>query len=82
MAMLPKRSAIYVFSLLLSGFMTFVVSGVTTLVALGAVPGMPSIWMRAWITAWIIAFPALLVIRPLVHRLTAWLTDAHAPTPR
>ena len=74
MAMLPRRSATYVFAILLSGFMTFVVSGVATVVATGVPAGFVALWMRAWITAWIIAFPALLVIRPMVHRLTEWLT--------
>ena len=62
------------FTFFLSGFMTFVVSGVATLVALGPAPGIVAVWMRSWITAWIIAFPSLLLIRPLVHRLTDWLT--------
>jgi hypothetical protein len=74
MAWLPQRSATYVFAFLLSGFMTFVVSGVATLVAIGPVAGVTPLWMQAWITAWIIAFPALLLIRPFVHRLTGWLT--------
>ena len=74
MAFLPRRFAPYVFAFLLSGFMTFVVSGVATLVAVGPIDGMVAIWMQGWITAWIIAFPALLVIRPFVHRLTEWLT--------
>ena len=74
MALFPRRSATYVFAFLLSGFMTFVVSGVATLVAIGPIAGFASVWMRSWITAWIIAFPALLMIRPLVHKLTDWLT--------
>ena len=74
MALFPRRSATFVFAFLLSGFMTFVVSGVATLVALGPIAGFVSVWLRSWITAWIIAFPALLLIRPLVHRLTDWLT--------
>ena len=82
MALFPTRSATYVFAFLLSGFMTFVVSGVATVVAMGVPPGFAATWMRAWITAWIIAFPALLVIRPFVQKLTSWLTGAQAPTPR
>ena len=34
MAMLPRRSAPYLFAFILSGFMTLVVSGVVTLIAL------------------------------------------------
>jgi hypothetical protein len=74
MPMFPRRSAPYLFAFVLSGFMTLVVSGVATLIALGPVAGIAMVWMGAWITAWVIAFPALILIRPLVHRLTEWLT--------
>ena len=75
MAKFPKRSAPYVFAFLLSGMMTFIVSGIATLVAVGTSPAFLALWGRAWITAWAIAFPALLVIRPFVHRIVDWLTS-------
>jgi hypothetical protein len=74
MSMFPRQSAPYVFSFVLSGFMTLIVSGVVTVIALGPVTGIVPVWMGAWVTAWAIAFPALIVVRPLVHRLTEWLT--------
>ena len=74
MSMFPRRSAPFVFAFVLSGLMTLLVSGVVTLIALGPVAGIASVWMGAWITAWAIAFPGLIVARPLVHRLTEWLT--------
>jgi hypothetical protein len=74
MSMFPRRSAPFVFAFVLSGFMTLIVSGVVTLIALGPVAGVASVWIGAWITAWAIAFPALILMRPLVHRLTEWLT--------
>jgi Protein of unknown function (DUF2798) len=74
-AILSKRSAPYLFALLLSGFMTFIVSGIATFVAVGPIPAFLALWGRSWITAWAIAFPALIVIRPLVHRIVERLTD-------
>ena len=74
MARLPRRSAPVVFAFLLSGMMTFIVSGIAALVAAGTPPSFLALWARAWITAWIIAFPALLLIRPVVHRIVEWLT--------
>lgn len=74
MAMFPKRSAPYLFAFMLSGMMTFIVSGIATLMAVGAQPSFPGLWVRAWITAWVIAFPALIVIRPFVHRIVERLT--------
>jgi len=62
-----------VFAFLLSGFMTFIVSGIATFMALGASPPFVPLWARSWITAWVIAF-SLLVIRPLVHRRVERLT--------
>ena len=74
MSMFPRRAAPFLFAFVLSGFMTLIVSGVVTLIALGPVAGIASVWIGAWITAWAIAFPGLIVVRPLVHRLTEWLT--------
>ncbi|MEO8485825.1 MAG: DUF2798 domain-containing protein [Betaproteobacteria bacterium] len=81
MALFPHRSAPYVFAFLLSGFMTIIVSGIATLVGVGITAEFLTLWVRSWITAWVIAFPALLVVRPFVHRMANWLTG-HAPTPR
>jgi hypothetical protein len=74
MPVLSKRYAPYLFAFLLSGFMTFIVSGIATLVAVGAAPDFLGLWGRGWITAWVIAFPALILIRPLVHRIVERLT--------
>jgi hypothetical protein len=72
--LLPRRSAPFVFAFLLSGFMTFIVSGIATLVAIGLAPSFTSVWVRSRVTAWLIAFPALTVIRPLVTRMVDRLT--------
>jgi len=74
MSMFPRRAAPLLFAFVLSGFMTLIVSGVVTLIALGPAAGIAKVWMGSWITAWIIAFPSLILIRPLVHRFTEWLT--------
>ena len=74
MAKLPLRTAPYVFAFLLSGFMTFIVSGISTLVAIGPAAHFVLLWGRAWITAWVIAFPALLLVRPFVTRLVERIT--------
>ena len=72
---LPARYAPVLFGLLLSGLMSFVVSGIATLRALGPVPGMLAAWMSAWAIAWTIAFPTVLVVAPLVRRIVAALTE-------
>ncbi len=68
---LPKRYAPYLFGLLLSGMMSFIVAGIATFRALGFVDGFFFNWITSWIGAWIVAFPAVLVVAPLVRRIVA-----------
>lgn len=65
--MIPRRLAPYAFALLLAGIMTLVVSGVVTLLNVGLPDDFLGRWLRAWLTTWAIAFPVLLLVRPLVH---------------
>ncbi|HTE79506.1 MAG TPA: DUF2798 domain-containing protein [Reyranella sp.] len=53
-----------------SFFMTFLVSGVATIRAIGLVPGVIGTWMVSWIISWAIAFPTMVVMMPRVRR---WL---------
>ena len=63
------------FGLLLSGMMSFVVSGIATLRALGftdvaAAPGaFVGTWMGSWSVSWAIAFPTVLVVAPFVRKI-------------
>ncbi|WP_226580832.1 DUF2798 domain-containing protein [Acuticoccus sediminis] len=65
------RFAPYLFGLLLSGFMSFIVSGIATVRAAGLVTNLPSIWLEGWLTSWVIAFPVVLLVAPMVRRLVA-----------
>ncbi|HRH28419.1 MAG TPA: DUF2798 domain-containing protein [Aquabacterium sp.] len=73
--MIPKKYAPILFGLLLSGLMSFLVAGISTLRAVGPVHGFMGIWMGAWLTAWAIAFPAVLVVAPITRRLVERLTQ-------
>lgn len=65
---IPKRFEPVLFGLLLTWFMTFVVSGISTLLAVGAsVPDFLGIWFKAWMSSWAVAFPAVLVVAPFVR---------------
>ncbi|MEM0899339.1 MAG: DUF2798 domain-containing protein [Pseudomonadota bacterium] len=66
---LPKRLEHYAFGLLLSGMMSFLVSGLSTFLALGRVDFAE--WVAAWLSSWAIAFPAVLIVAPFVRKILA-----------
>jgi len=56
-------------ALLLSGFMSFIMSGIITLINLGFVENFLEIWFHAWIIAYAIAFPSILLVFPIARKL-------------
>lgn len=55
--------------LALTFIMTFLISGVATIRAIGLVDDMPSRWMESWLASWILAFPIMLFLMPVMRRL-------------
>lgn len=55
----------------LSVLMTFVVSAISTLKALGPTVEFLQTWPSSWALSWIVAFPTLLLVLPVVRRLVA-----------
>ncbi len=76
MPKLPARAASLVMPLLLSVLMTLIVSLVSTLKSLGLEAFTLQGWLSAWGVSWLIAFPTLLLVLPLVKKLTAYLVQA------
>ncbi|QPF71576.1 DUF2798 domain-containing protein [Roseateles sp. DAIF2] len=72
---LPARYAGIVMPLLLSILMTCIVSAISTLRGVGPVPGFLRIWLGSWAWSWVVAFPTLLLVLPLVRRLTAAVVE-------
>ncbi|TYQ27798.1 DUF2798 domain-containing protein [Pseudanabaena sp. UWO311] len=78
---IPKRFIPYLFPLLLSGFMTLIITGISIFKVLGidTVIANPmkffQLWLNAYISAWLIAYPVLLLVIPVVRRLVNWLTE-------
>jgi hypothetical protein len=66
--MFPAKLAPVLFAFLLSALMSLLVSGISTLRAVGPVPGFATLWTQAWLTAWLFAFPVVLVVAPLARR--------------
>jgi hypothetical protein len=70
MSLFPARAAPLVQGFFLTLFMTCIVSGISTLWALGFTREFLSRWPVAWGISWLIAFPSVLVVMPLVRRIT------------
>lgn len=68
--MFPAKYTFFVQSLLISGFMSFMVSGVITYLNLGIVPKFLNIWIHAWLIAYPIAYPAMLIIFPFARKIS------------
>lgn len=54
-------------SLLMSGIMSFVIS----VFNVGLVSNIISIWLKAWSFAFVVAFPTIVMVSPVVHKLVA-----------
>ncbi|MDZ4076002.1 MAG: DUF2798 domain-containing protein [Hylemonella sp.] len=76
--MLPVRYAPALFSLILSGWMSLVVSAISTFRATGPGADFLSLWLGAWLTAWLIAFPLVLLVAPVTRRIVQGLVGAPA----
>lgn len=72
--MIPARYSNILFGFILSGLMSFIVSGIATASVLGLDAGFPMQWLTSWLTAWSVAFPTVLFVAPLARRLVGQLT--------
>ena len=57
------------FPFILSGMMSFLISGISTFKAVGPIPHFMSSWMSAWWVAWLFAFPSVMICAPIAQRL-------------
>ena len=76
---LSANHVVWVQPLILTGIMTLVVSGISTVRALGLGEGVFGGWMAAWIISWIIAFPTMLLSLPLVRGIVMTLVALPKP---
>ena len=73
MIKLPRRFEPILFGFVLSGMMSCLVSGISTLRTLGPIAGFGHLWIAAWLTAWLVAFPAVLLAAPVTRRIVRQL---------
>ena len=72
--MIPARFAPIAFGFFLSLIMSGIISGVSTVSAVGLAGDFPAIWVRAWMSSWLVAFPSVLVVAPIARRIVGRLT--------
>lgn len=75
MQKLPPRYNAIAMPLVLSMLMTIVVSGISTLNAVGFEPGWQMLCFRAWLLSWAVAFPAMVFVLPVARRIVAQVVE-------
>jgi Protein of unknown function (DUF2798) len=75
MRKLPARFHWLVLPLVMSIFMTCVVSGVSIARVRGIDGGFTDAWLPAWGLSWVVAFPVLIGVMPLVRWLVGKLVE-------
>jgi Protein of unknown function (DUF2798) len=75
MGKLPAKYNVVAMPFVLSTMMSFIISGVSTLRALGFIEGFFLKWMNAWGISWLVAFPTVLALLPLVRKIVAMFVE-------
>ncbi|WP_147126989.1 DUF2798 domain-containing protein [Shimia ponticola] len=72
--MIPKRFAPVAFGFVLSGLMSLIVSGLSTVRTVGLTEAFLGLWGGNWLTSWAVAFPVVLVVAPLARKIVERMT--------
>ena len=78
MPRIPARHTWLVMPAVLALLMTFVVSGIATLRAIGLAPDFLTKWMGSWLISYIVAYPTLLTVQPIVRRIMGAIMEKPA----
>ena len=74
---LPSRTIHVMLPLVITFCMTFIVSGISTVKTIGFdSPDLMRLWMKAWGTSWVIAFPTLLIILPFIKKFVGLFVES------
>lgn len=72
---LPQHTLAYLMPLVISFFMTCIVSAVSVIKAQGLNAAFWHDWPGAWAFSWLVAFPCLLVILPMTRKLLSHIVE-------
>jgi hypothetical protein len=76
---LPARYATLLMPFILSILMSGIVSFIATVKHIGLADGLMRLWLDAWQISWVIAFPALLIVLPIVRWIVSILVEPAPP---
>lgn len=69
--MIPFKYYRFVFSFIMAGVMSFVISGALVFINLGLIDDFLKVWLISWGKAFVIAFPCVIVVAPLAAKLAS-----------
>ncbi|NBB97148.1 MAG: DUF2798 domain-containing protein [Alphaproteobacteria bacterium] len=72
--MIPARYSKILFGFIMSGMMSFLISGISTFRSLGLGADAVGAWLSGWPISWAVSFPIVAVVAPLSQRIVAALT--------
>ncbi len=75
-----QRNAPILLAFFTSLFMSCLMSMVITFINIGPSPDFVQRWLRAFVLAFSVAFPAILLVLPLARKLVALLVDTNKET--
>lgn len=76
MIRIPHRHAARLLAFFTSLIMSFIMSMVITFLNLGWVEHFISLWMHAWLSSFLVAFPTILLVLPIARNLVRIVTEA------
>ncbi|MFN3074789.1 DUF2798 domain-containing protein [Acinetobacter sp. TY2] len=72
---LPAKYAMWIMPLFLSCLMSGMVSLINLILNVGLSGHFFKKWLSAWLISWVVAYPVVLIVLPLVRKLTGILVD-------
>ena len=74
MKKLPAWTHHFVLPLLITLFMSAIVSFIATIRAVGF-DGLSEVWFSAWLWSWAVAYPALQIVMPIAQKLVTYIVE-------
>lgn len=69
--MISRKHHKTVFSFFMALLMSCIMSLVISIFNVGLAENIVSIWLKAWSFAFLVAFPTVIIVSPIVHRLVS-----------